>query len=152
MLSLTKLDAWLARMESNESDAAMIAYEQLEQQTDFEVYKEAKAKLLEGTIGMAASALKAALVINGGAAVAVLAFLGTLSHDANYGAFPLCLLLFALGVLFASVGSGLAYLVQYNISEGVNGRSSWRGWPVIAVSLSHAAFLAGVTRAWWAFE
>ncbi len=61
------------------------------------------------------NALRASLLINGGASVALLAYIGKLKIDAPANvpglAFPL--LIFVMGVLVAAINSGLTYLSQW---------------------------------------
>jgi hypothetical protein len=75
-------------------------------------------QLNESAIKGADSALRACLLINGGAAVSVLAFIGGLASRDVIGVSQLkpiadSLVPFALGVVAAVVGMGLSYLVHY---------------------------------------
>jgi hypothetical protein len=60
------------------------------------------------------NALRSALLINGGASVALLAYIGKLKSDASrqVSAFAFPLLIFVIGVLIAAINSGLTYLSQ----------------------------------------
>ena len=63
------------------------------------------------------STLKAMLLINGGAAVAMLAFLSRYlsagASDVNMHYFTLALLLFGAGVFLGALTAGLSYITQY---------------------------------------
>jgi hypothetical protein len=63
------------------------------------------------------TALKSSILINGGAAVALLAFLGKIwniqSSGAVFNNLPFSLLTFVFGVLSAAIASGTTYLSQY---------------------------------------
>lgn len=74
-------------------------------------------QLNQAAIGSANVALRAFLLINGGAAVALLAFLGSLAGqidgpDIVTLATPL--MDFAIGVAVAALAAGLAYLTNYS--------------------------------------
>ena len=61
------------------------------------------------------NALRSALLINGGASIALLAYIGKLNVEASTQlaalAFPL--LIFVIGVLLAAINSGITYLSQW---------------------------------------
>lgn len=61
------------------------------------------------------SAIKSSFILNGGASVALLAFIGHLAQfdAAKVPMFAACLLYFAFGALAAVVTSGLTYLSQW---------------------------------------
>jgi len=101
------------------------------------------------------TAIKSATLINGGAAVALLAFLGSSStskdaglinnlHILNYA-----LIAFVVGVAFAGITSGLRYISQAIYSE-VMETGKWRAWgncirnaAIFFGCLSFITFLAG---------
>ncbi|MFB3893001.1 MAG: hypothetical protein ACE15C_13365 [Phycisphaerae bacterium] len=66
-------------------------------------------------VSFARDAVKTTLLINGGAAVAILTKLGSASYSADY--FKWSLLTYACGVLAAAIASGLAYFAQRSIAE-----------------------------------
>ncbi|MEJ8573459.1 hypothetical protein [Microbaculum marinum] len=80
----------------------------------------------QSVLDTALNALKSAALINGGAAVATLAFLGALANrkvglgNGSENAL-FVLFLFSGGVLSAAVGSGAAYLTQYFYGAASNG-------------------------------
>jgi hypothetical protein len=85
----------------------------------------------EAAIKNGESAFRACLLINGGAAVSVLAFIGSLASKDVIGVSQLAsvansLILFALGVVAAVVGMALSYVVNYLTAEGAG--SSKRIW------------------------
>ena len=65
------------------------------------------------------NALSSAFLMNGGATVALLAFLGKLSeqHQGKMAAFSHSLLMFVVGVFFVVLASGFTYLTQWCYSE-----------------------------------
>ena len=73
-------------------------------------------EMLRATIATGQSALKSALLVNGGAAVALLAFIGgAWSSNKIAGALPdisAALLLYVFGVIAAAVAAGVTYLSQ----------------------------------------
>jgi hypothetical protein len=77
---------------------------------------ESMLEMLRATIATSHLAIKSALLINGGAAVAFLAFLGT-AWSRFSGAMVKALLAsslehFVVGVMFTGVGAGVAYICQ----------------------------------------
>ena len=76
---------------------------------------EGKLEMFSSVITYGQSAIKSSFLLNGGASVALLAFIG---HLAQFKAvkvpeFGACLLPFAFGVLAIAVTSGFAYLTQW---------------------------------------
>jgi hypothetical protein len=74
--------------------------------------KEYELTLINAATRDAQEAMKVALAINGGAAIAVLAFMSTKNADLLIKLFPVIysLFWFAAGVIFASLTAGCAYL------------------------------------------
>jgi hypothetical protein len=75
-------------------------------------------KLNESSIKSSEIVLRACLLINGGAAVSVLAFIGGLASKLSIGVAQLapvadCLVKFAFGVVVAVAGMSLSYIVHY---------------------------------------
>lgn len=109
-----------------------------------EKQKEVSSFNLEGfksVILAVQNALRSAILLNGGAAVAMLAYIGKLSVEASASvsqfAFPL--FLFVLGALTVAVGSGVTYLSQWFYFGG----SIWK-WRV-GFALNILAILLGLT-------
>ena len=112
------------------------------------------------------AAMKAALMINGGASVAMLAFIGTaMNNIANNSLLSkLCcsLLMFIFGVLSAAVAFGVTYLAGFAfIRENTEGQSDknifkrWKTWNNIAIWLvviGYVLFLIGSLNAYFAFK
>ncbi|GAF89691.1 unnamed protein product, partial [marine sediment metagenome] len=73
------------------------------------------------TVQSGQAALKSAFLINGGAAVGLLAFIGNVwtKTKANVNGLGFPLLLYVFGVLFPAVASGLTYLSQYQYGKSV---------------------------------
>jgi len=110
-------------------------------------------------------AMKAALLINGGASVAMLAFIGTAM---NYGTDNLLLLklcfsmaMFIAGTLSVAVASGVAYLAVLADSSGNEidqpDKKTFNWWPIlntiaiILVFIGYILFSAGSLNAYCAF-
>jgi len=75
----------------------------------------------QATVQSGQAALKSAFLINGGAAIALLAFIGNVwtKTQANVNGLGFPLLLYVFGVLFPAVASGLTYLSQYQYGKSV---------------------------------
>lgn len=72
-------------------------------------------EMFRSVINSGQAAIKSSFLLNGGAAVAMLAFIGHLAQfkPDKVSAFSSCLLPFAYGVLAIAVTSGLTYLTQW---------------------------------------
>jgi hypothetical protein len=117
------------------------------------------------TMEFGREATKAGMLINGGAAVALLAFVGqTAARIEPASILPIAKIigLFAFGVLFAALASGLSYLAQLQYSYALQRsfgllpytstsfRSRGRvchGMAVAAMFLSYAMFVTGAMQA-----
>jgi len=104
------------------------------------------------------AAMKAALLINGGASVAMLAFIGTAMNNGTDNSFllKLCssMVMFTTGVLSVAFASGVTYLAGL-----VNGREKipiWLWWSlntiaIILVVIGYGFFITGSLNAYRAF-
>ncbi|KAF1707763.1 hypothetical protein [Pseudoxanthomonas sacheonensis] len=114
--------------------------------------RESQRDMTNHTINTGANALKASTLINGGAAVALLAFTGQVQATAgNAGlllSFSLALGFFAAGVFLAALATGATYVSQaafgkefaaWNNKAGVK----WRGVAIGGVFLSFVMFVVG---------
>lgn len=95
-----------------------------------ETQKEASNINVEGfksVIMSGQSAMRSSILLNGGGAVALLAYIGKLSVEAagHVSGFALPLLLFVAGALVVAVASGLTYLTQWFYFGG----ATWK-WKV----------------------
>jgi hypothetical protein len=76
---------------------------------------ESNLEMFRTVISSGQNAIRSSFLLNGGAAVALLAFLGHLASDApsKVSSFAPCLLPFGYGVLCIAIVSGLTYLSQW---------------------------------------
>lgn len=76
---------------------------------------EGQMEMFRSVITAGQSAIKSSFLLNGGAAIALLAFIGNLTQHRpdKVAAFASCLVPFALGVLAIAVTSGVTYLSQW---------------------------------------
>jgi hypothetical protein len=127
----------------------------LKHQSELEGYKAAQEesrRLFEAVINFAGIALKSAILINGGAAVAMLAYLGHVGRDDVASEFPLALLLYVGGVLSAAVATAASYLAQYQYNfRNHSGGNLFRGAAITLVILSYGAFGLGGYSAYLGF-
>ncbi|MFQ5673262.1 MAG: hypothetical protein ACE5G9_09215 [Nitrospinales bacterium] len=113
---------------------------------------------IKASVDLAGIAIKSALLINGGATVAILAFLGNfLSKDAqktvvlNALASPLGY--FSLGVVTAAIGSGLAYCSQRSYLEEWNKAGiCFNLLAVIFIVATYGAFIFGACDTYSIFK
>jgi hypothetical protein len=106
------------------------------------------------------ASIQSALLLNGGASVALLAFLGNLAiaHQTsgvtgNFVAFKGAFLCFGIGVMLAASSSVVAFLIQIAAiahpreAEGRNGRRRLRSIGIGMVVASSVLFTVGITVA-----
>ena len=115
-------------------------------------------EMLRSVITVGQSALKSSLLINGGAAVAVLAFLGRLlsseSASVSIDGLSLALLQFVWGVLAAAIAAGATYFSQagYGGEFGSWSRKIGIGGHIVAVVGVFAAYGFFGVGAWQAYS
>jgi hypothetical protein len=161
-VSLAGLDEYLVAQQAKEAGDAGAAESLDKAKHDLEVWKvELQSRfarnhsLMESVFKTSETAFNAATLINGGAVVALLAFLGNLSAKSG----PLlvglsvpdlrrAMLAFTLGVACSGFGHVARYFTQF---FGFKDRSSWAGWSNLMVILlmagSFAAFAYGGVQA-----
>jgi hypothetical protein len=100
------------------------------------------------------AALKSAILINGGAAVACLAFLGSLvQRGTPIQGFRCVLICFAVGTLLSAMGSGGTYLAQCCVGKDkARSHKWWNRAAVSCVILSYVVFLLGCLTAYISFR
>lgn len=124
--------------------------------------KEFGSKANDAAITTGANAVRALLIINGGAAVAMLAFIAQIAgkdgakYSTNLGQLTAPLTWFAWGVFLAAFGTGAAYFTNYCIgamSFGkernyaqpfIRGTKASKGWWKAALAFQALAVLAGI--------
>lgn len=100
-------------------------------------------------------AMKASILINGGAAVALLAFLGHLATVAKQtiAGFTPPLLLYVGGLLFGTIGLGCAYFAQARNAGGdPKGFHKWNNGSIIMTVLAYLAFATAGVLSFFAFR
>lgn len=106
-----------------------------------------RVELLRSTGGAAQSATSIALAINGGAALALLAFLGHLATETDKSpllSFVWPLLVFAAGVTLAALTSGFGYMAQFWFYRGDKEKGRrWRTGGILSQLASTVLFVLG---------
>ncbi|MDQ0324335.1 hypothetical protein J2R99_000184 [Rhodopseudomonas julia] len=109
-------------------------------------------ELIKAAIQAGQNAIRSIILINGGAAIAIIALLGHLAgadsgvmHD-----YAQCLLPFAAGTLLGGLMAGVTYLSQaaHAAGEGSKG-TTINNISIIIGLMSYAAFGLGV---WWTYQ
>ena len=128
---------------------------------DFELYKqeerfqhESNLEMFRSVISSGLGAIKSAFILNGAAAVALLAFIGhliQLSGD-KIPDFSFCLLLFSIGALAAALTSGFAYLCQKCYSNYSKWGPRLNNFCIVLVFGSYLFFALGLFFTWYAFN
>ncbi len=113
-----------------------------------------KGAEFNAVISFAQTALKIPILINGGAAIAILALMGNTWNEKNSLAADLAfsLLFFSIGVFVVAIGTGLSYLAQYRfqyVGEGDTTAHVFRWAAIVFIIISYILFMFG---AWWAFD
>lgn len=142
-VDLDTLDEYLAAAELDASEAPPI-------------FGARDVSLMEAGLRAHEGSLKSAILINGGAAVALLAFVGNLTTKEptlarlSVNGFGHAMLVFAGGVLLGGVGQAVSHFIAV---FGLKSKSEWAGWTSIVVMLfilgAFAAFACGT---WEAFR
>ena len=114
-------------------------------------------EMFRSVISAGQNALKTAFLMNGGATVAILAFLGKLSdqHQDKIADFSASLVVFVIGVLAISMASGSTYLSQWFYAGSESWKQKTGFWlNILAISLglaSYGFFIWGTMRVYKAF-
>ena len=114
-------------------------------------------ELLRATVSTAQAALKATILINGGAAAALLAFIGGIwpATPALMTCLAKALILFVGGVASSAIGTALAYLSQAGFSNEFGAKSKQigavtRALAILVVLGAFGFFIAGAVVAYGA--
>ena len=113
-------------------------------------------EMFRSVIGYGNATLKSAMLINGGAAVALLAFIGNIwvkgvNSDA-VDSLTNGIALFTFGVLAAALGTGGSYLTQYFYNEGFQRTGiGFHIFSILIVLLAFALFGFGACESYQAF-
>jgi hypothetical protein len=157
-IPLKNIKAWLEKIKGNVKDQTELDSSKTQRDLAFyaakhtsriEYYRARTKRVSDGiqwviTIGQ--GALRSGALINGGACVALLAFMGNIiMKDASMiPGLSSALLMFGCGVFFAAASTGTAYLAQVSYETNKNKRAkSINTVTIIIVLLSYFAFLAG---------
>lgn len=98
----------------------------------------------KSVISMAELSLKSSIVINGGAAVAILTFVGN-SKIVDKSQLVFGLLSFSLGVFLASVATLFGYLAQNNYLESQEKKGDkYRDCAILICGVSYLFFFIGI--------
>ena len=127
---------------------------------EMEVWKVNAPLMFNSVIEAGLSAIKSATLINGGAAVSLLAFLGNLlTKDPPYGTtYPIhalsqAMLIFFLGVGFSGVATAARYFSQATYSSKNECLGDFFRWMAIVLALfSFGAFFYGGVQAYFAIQ
>jgi len=134
-----------------------LAFYTAKRASKIESYKAKVQRFLDGfnsVISLGQSALKSCTIINGGAAVALLAFIGNIVLKRNTtaltGGIADALFAFGVGLLLASLATGSTYLAQYLYeSKKRPVAKTFHAITILLVVLSYASFLTG---SWIAYD
>jgi hypothetical protein len=160
VVTVVDLDRYLANLEAAfpETPASLdhLKLAELDQQAAVALHRsiaDQKLEMFRSVIASGQNALKTSILINGGAAVALLAFVGHMvaSDKAAHlvSAFALPMLLFVAGVCATAVATGLTYVSQALFQTGrERGGNVSNGFSIALVIGSYVAFSFGCYRAY----
>ncbi len=128
---LYKLDAYIeksGKLDKQQSDAQLALF-RAELERNLAYYKavqEHSIEVLRSVFSFAQVALKSSMLINGGAAAGLLAFIGkiwnqSIPQEAS-SSLTLSILLFSFGVLASALGTVFSYFTQYSYTR------EWSKW------------------------
>lgn len=162
VVQLSALNAYLDQLAQNAPVA--LQERELKHLTDLETYRATVAsrmELFKATISTAQTALKTALLVNGGAAIAMLAFMGNIFSKVDRSAviqmgllhrLTPALICFTVGVALGASATATTYLAQssFHYRQDKVGLI-YRRISIGLVVLAHCAFILGIWQASSAF-
>lgn len=115
----------------------------------------ARTEMFRSVITSGQNAIRSMVVINGGASVALLAFLGHLAtiNSSSIATFADCLVAFVAGTLLAGLVSGGTYLSQWLLaSERPAGEKAGFWVNILVIALGIASYVAFGLGAYWTYD
>jgi len=114
-----------------------------------------KVEMLKATMEYGGAAIKSSLLINGGAAIALLAFIGKIwgpESKADIQDLSCSLIFFVMGVAFSAMAMAAAYFTQgyYTVNNDKAG-NTWKKVAIVLVSFSYILFVSGAFTAYKTF-
>ena len=112
-------------------------------------HQEAQLEQFKSVMQVSALALRSAMIINGGAAIALLTFLGNMKESSGMASFVVSLQFYICGVALAAFANGTTYLAQYRYlhelkNSDIKPKGQYITYLTVAlVFMSYAAFLIG---------
>lgn len=157
LVSVPALLEYLSKLEAHAPEGVELRKLQHESNlAQYRAERESDLEMFRSVIESGKTALNSCILINGGATVALLAYLGSFLSQNPEAMAPNALVLglidFAVAVLLAGVATGLRYLSQSTFSRGYEKT----GWSFTAASAAlvfaaYALFGIGVWNAYVAF-
>ncbi len=149
-VSIIALNKYLSELEKRSDES--LEFRKMEHESSLAYYNAQmtdRIEMFRSVIEAGREALKAVVLINGGAAVAALGFIGAIFSRAAPSALGLglasSLLLFGSGVLAAAVGFGVRYLAQWCYASDLEGTGhTFNGLSILLVIAAYALFGCGV--------
>ncbi len=120
-------------------------------------YHASQLEMFKSVITFGQNAMRSSFLMNGGAAVALLAFIGHLAvlKPENVASFAAALMPFVFGVLAMTMTSGFTYLSQWLYASENKKSQKWGfGFNIVCIALgisSYGFFMWGMCRASFAF-
>ncbi|MHC2298165.1 hypothetical protein [Rhizobium mongolense] len=111
-------------------------------------------EMFKSVIMAGQNAIRTIVGINGGASVAMLAFIGHLAVNKSpfVATYASCLLPFAIGTLLGGLVSGGTYLTQWLYAGGPKAKKAGFVANVVAILAGIGAFSSFGIGAWWTYE
>ena len=110
--------------------------------------------LFRSVIELATISLKAVLLVNGGAAIALLAFLGNIAstqpRSSLVSILAFALLCFTIGVLVGLIGMGISYLTQYGFLNAETEHQGVQAQPLLSHAIANRYMELAMRHRDWA--
>jgi hypothetical protein len=156
-VKIKALEHYLADLQENAASSMELRkLQHLSSLAQYDAQAKSSIEMFKSVINAGKEALNAALLINGGAAVACLGFLGSVLSKGGTEAlglrFTVPLLLFGFGVLAGALGFGVRYCSQFFYAKYYNKTgNTFNGISTFFAACAYAAFGCGVYAAYLAF-
>lgn len=157
------VEGFIGILDAMTVDRPNVDYEERKYRHEMEVYrvksefhKDQYVEGLKGLIESGTLALKSAILVNGGATIALLTFLGSVLRDGTAQTSLItdiswAMILFVWGTGLAALATGTRYLGNLKLME--QGKSGWVNWFTISLGvISYTLFFWGGMAAFHAFD
>lgn len=126
------------------------------------ILSQSQLELFKATIAYGQNAMKVALLVNGGAVLAMLTFIGKISEFENWASkikdLSLSLLMFSLALFFVLIATGVSYFAQkcyqeHSLDVEKTKKCNIKNYfTIFFISISYILFFCGVCKTYLTFQ